>query len=117
MFQKEKCSLVFTIKGFRPLIFPIEVFTRIDDQKFSLVLVFLHGGIYLFLENIKVREVVLCTSVLYTGTNVEEISPKLTAEEFSLDSYFGALSRSFSFLDQSFSDVKLTSGVYVRARE
>ena len=59
MFQKDKYPLVFTIKGLRPLIFPIEVFTRIDDQKYSLVLVFLCGGIYLFLENIKVREGVL----------------------------------------------------------
>ena len=54
----------------------------------------------------------LGTSILYTGTNVEKISPKLTAEEFSRDSNFGALSHSFSFLDQSFSDVKLASGVF-----
>ena len=58
MFQKDKCPVALTIKALRPLIFPIEVFTRIDDQKYSLVLVFLCGGIYLFLENIKVREVV-----------------------------------------------------------
>ena len=51
----------------------------------------------------------LYTSVLYTGTNVEKIGPKFTAKEFSRGSYFGAFLRSFSFLDQSFSDVKFTS--------
>ena len=107
MFQKDKCPVVLTIKALRPLIFPIEVFTRIDDQKYSLVLVFLCGGIYLFLENIKVCEVVWHTSVLYTGTNVEEISPKLTAEEFSHDSYFGALRAVFLFFTRVFQTLNL----------
>ena len=76
-------------------------------KEYSLVLVFLCGGIYLLLENIKVREGVLCTSVLYTGTNVEEISPKLTAEEFSHDSYLARFRAVFLFLTRVFQTLNL----------